>query len=78
MSSKNDDSSPAFPIAHQLLDANHPHFKLGYKGMSLRDWFAGMALQALNQQRYEPGVGFTADAQAAYAMADAMIQERNK
>ena len=45
-------------------------------GMSLRDWFAGMALIALAQEAYV-GQAKTADGVAgeAYALADAMLRE---
>lgn len=53
--------------------------------MSLRDWFAGMALQGLLANSFyaaenrNKNKGFSGDAaQAAYANADAMIAEREK
>ena len=47
-------------------------------GMTLRDWFAGMALQALDPAPFESGKGFSNDARIAYAMADALIEARSK
>ncbi len=74
---------PAFPS--QPLDAN------GYpdppsKGMSLRDWFAGMAMQGLvasltPDQRTEVIGGIVGGkylSRAAFMYADAMIAERIK
>ena len=43
-------------------------------GMSLRDYFAGKAMQALAQ----PGNYFDATAKQAYMIADAMLREREK
>jgi hypothetical protein len=48
-----------------------------FAGMSLRDWFAGMALQgmlATPGMRYSEG----STAQGAYAYADVMLKERSK
>jgi hypothetical protein len=42
-------------------------------GMELRDWFAGMVLQASCQENSEWEA-----ARLAYAYADAMIEQRNK
>jgi hypothetical protein len=61
------DGGPAFPIQFGIYD----------KGMSLRDWFAGMALQGL----YASGdvtIGYEHNCLEAYKIADAMIAEREK
>lgn len=42
-------------------------------GMELRDWFAGMVLQASCQENSEWEA-----ARLAYAFADAMMEQRNK
>ena len=72
-----DTGGPAFPVQERECMSAHD-------GMSLRDWFAGMALQGLlsgcrtetNEIAKEIanniGIGL------AYKMADAMIAERNK
>lgn len=57
---KKDDGGIAFPI---------PGFT---DGMSLRDWFAGMALQGLKVTPYSPSLM----AIVAYQLADAMIEAR--
>lgn len=61
------DGGPAFPITEPS-----PH-----NGMSLRDWFAGMALQASSfvwrNVMTEEDV-----ARNAYRVADAMLKERSK
>ena len=64
------DGGPAFPAQHfDLADGEH--------GMTLLDWFAGMAMQgfiACPNTRGEPN-----DIAAwCYQIADAMIQERSK
>ena len=73
------DGGPAFPAQHfDLADGEH--------GMTLRDWYAGMAMQGLfagldrDAQRFmareaEPAAAM---AKACYAMADAMLKERSK
>ena len=45
----------------------------GHSGMTLRDYFAGKAMQALAQGNY-----FDATARQAYMIADAMLREREK
>ena len=64
------DGGPAFPTA---LMSNGPH----EYGMSLRDWFAGMALQGLLAA---PSTSGNAEqfAGVAYCHADAMLAEREK
>jgi len=72
------DGGPAFPAQHfDLADGEH--------GMTLRDWFAGMAMQGFCSN---PNAGRNpiesanwlreSGAVSAYQMADAMIQERSK
>ena len=56
-------SGPAFPVEH-----------LREEGMDLRDYFAGLALQSLLPRGHEAET----TARYAYAMADAMLQEKNK
>ena len=61
------DGGPAFP---------HPHEDYrGQRGMSLRDWFAGQALEKASAPR-----SLSADdiAKRAYYIADAMLAEREK
>lgn len=69
-------NTPAFPIAHQIIDANDTHFKLGNSGMSLRDYFAAKAMQSFLAGLNEDD--FCADGIAimAYQMADSMLKER--
>lgn len=67
-----DDGGPAFPLTQDDFHNRH-------NGMSLRDWFAGMALQGYNSNR-EQCANMTHDQAAnnAYRDADAMIAARNK
>jgi hypothetical protein len=58
------DCEPAFPVAHTYLVQS---------GMSLRDYFAAKAMQALAQGNY-----FDATARQAYMIADAMLEAREK
>jgi hypothetical protein len=69
----NDTGGPAFPSLHDVR--YHPHFHIE-EGMTLLDWFAGMAMQGLLASTK------TNDAQViakdAYIIADAMLAQRNK
>jgi len=58
------DDGAAFPVAHSYLIQ---------PGMSLRDYFAGKAMQALAQGNY-----FDATARQAYMIADAMLKARER
>ena len=80
--SKRDDGGPAFPVSQ------YSEFP-GLHGMTLRDWFAGMALQGMLSD-YETvrsaksgadRIGITFQEQCAnmaYESADAMLEARNK
>ena len=47
-------------------------------GLSIRDWFAGQVLPAVFTQMNEPEHDYSDVAGSAYAMADAMIAERDR
>jgi hypothetical protein len=64
--SKEEDNS-AFPL--------HLHGDYG-KGMSLRDYFAAVALQGLLVNGHHKNVRYSYIAQDAYKLADAMIEAR--
>lgn len=75
------DGGPAFPIP----DTYHPNGQIEYgaNGMSLRDWFAGMALQGIlawpgDDQRGNAHSNASPDVVAwtSYNFADAMIAAR--
>lgn len=79
MSEKND-GGPAFPCEqHETQEGTwNQTFE---PGMSLRDWFAGMALQGLASATDASGAWTGADptvANQAYRIADAMLAERAK
>jgi hypothetical protein len=59
------DGGAEFPITHSYLIQS---------GMSLRDYFAGKAIQALAR----PGNYFDATARQAYMIADAMLKARDR
>ena len=67
------DGGPAFPVRFMPVG----EVDLGLQGMSLRDWFAGMALQGLCCQNILPRTAGDA-ASVAYEVADAMLSERSK
>ena len=71
------DGGAAFPNPHTIADANDPFFKPGERGMTLRDWFAGMALQALITAREPEGGTPHQIAIDAYDYADKMLREKN-
>lgn len=54
---------PAFPVA-------------GYQGMTLRDYFAGLAMQSLIQHLTGDDNEIVDTAEDAYSFADAMLKER--
>lgn len=75
-------NEPAFPVP----DVHHPNGQIEYGtyGMSLRDWFAGHAMQQFVDQRdHTMWIGESAKsarddiALAAYAIADAMLSARS-
>jgi len=73
------DGGPAFPMqAHE--DRTRPTVLRCYstqEGMSLRDWFAGMALQGL-LANYEIKIECGTFAKVAYRHADQMIASRER
>jgi hypothetical protein len=59
-----------------MKDTGGPAFPVGsYAGMTLRDYFAAMAMQALLTRIEMYG---SVRARDAYIIADAMLAERNK
>ena len=73
-----DTSGPAFPVtlsAGATYSGHEP-----FDGMSLRDYFAAKAMQAMvSTPAYETG-GWAIDdiAEQSYDMADAMLEARSK
>ena len=72
------DGGPAFPVtANHMVDGLWQSCDEG--GMTLRDYFAGQALQGLASSGWaENEVDATVAAANAYRLADAMIAERSK
>jgi len=68
-----DDGGPAFPQP-DVISNEHKDFHRD-QGMSLRDHFAGLAMQALIG---EISASWDEIASAAYRYADAMLKARNK
>lgn len=62
---------PAFPVAPYPGDATNPPIRSN-SGMSVRDYFAAAALNCVNIDQ-----DFDAVAEDAYALADAMLKERD-
>lgn len=83
-----DDGGSAFPNTHQELDAQgNPRTEMFHEsGMTLRDWFAGMAMQGdlsngngINtSQPKKHDALLLYSASEYYRIADAMIAQRNK
>ena len=77
MSAPQDDGGPAFP-----MQGNPEDRYAGYLGMSLRDYFAGLALQAIISKAPHESVPTGVDesdlarARGAYDYADAMLKAR--
>lgn len=67
-----DNGGPAFPYEHghspDAANVREP-------GMSLRDWFAGVALFGILIQR-DRGTTYHRTAEEAYGFADAMLERR--
>jgi hypothetical protein len=86
-------NEPAFPYFCSYKDLNDNQYSEGHHGMTLRDWFAGQALNGM-MGTYDPtdgvatcnptdGVVWEPDeakfiAQKCYLFADAMLKEREK
>jgi hypothetical protein len=74
------DGGPAFPVLRETENPSIPLF-MASSGMTLRDWFAGKALQALivrdsDDSAYDIDM-IKAWPQIAYEYADAMLAARN-
>lgn len=74
------DGGPAFPFTVENGDGSFTH----YKGASLRDWFAGMALQGMlantddsDAALHRVGALMKLVAINAYEAADAMLAARS-
>ena len=85
MTTPQDDGGPAFPVPPDQAYATGMSLCDGTAvcaagtGMSLRDWFAGMALQGMFASCREDWdeTDFDITAEMAYQSADAMLAARN-
>lgn len=75
MSTQIDDGGPAFPCPVEF-DPNGQLVSHGSFGMTLRDWFAGMALQGRATRLGNPHEHRDLLASDCYDIADAMIEAR--
>lgn len=80
MNAKNN-GGPAFPFPTH--DSNGISGQFAHSGMTLRDWFAGMAMQGIfaglaGEKDADPSGLEVHVARAGYLMADAMLLERDK
>lgn len=73
------DGGPAFPVPqmHLAPDGHIERVAVSH-GMSLRDWFAGMAAQGMLANPDFNGASDAAVAGFAYRLADAMIEGRER
>lgn len=76
-----DNNIPAFPCAAVGRTANDEHYEISQTGMTLRDWFAGMALQGLlsgmaSHDECEIIMGEMAE--KCFEQADAMMKARDE
>jgi hypothetical protein len=70
------DGGPAFPAQPTNIGISGDMTPLAFQpGMSLRDWFAGMAIQGTLS---DPCSTFNTVAAMAYKQADAMLAERKR
>ena len=82
------DGGPAFPCKSErkLIDSgpgwqSFGEFEpVGISGMSLRDYFAALAMQSIISGSYPKTMNLTKEifAESSYRMADAMLAEREK
>lgn len=83
------DGGPAFPVP-EIFTEDGDIVPVGSSGLSLRDWFAGMALNGMAANESWSGAFATPEdteypenylpevARVAYAAADAMLKAREK
>jgi len=74
------DGGPAYPH-EKVTNRTGPVITKwkNYPGMSLRDWFAGMALQGMmSDSRFREELKAIGVAKYSYTIADDMLQEREK
>lgn len=80
------ENPPAFPTFEREQewsdrDQRYNEIQIPFGGMTLRDWFAGLALQGMlaSPNDHFDGMGdLEKHTQRAYQYADVMLQERSK
>jgi hypothetical protein len=73
------DNPPAFPFTEQGMSSfSGQTVDIVNPGMTLRDYFAAKALQAMATRSDMDGVAYDKLAAYAYDYADAMLAERSK
>ena len=65
---------PAMPVPHQIVDANHIHFKIGSKGLTKREHFASMAMQGMASADIESQLSWDDIASNAVEAANALLK----
>jgi len=73
-----DTGGPAFPYQIDLPNGDGSETTHYSMGMTMRDYFAAKAMQSMNARPDYADTPADAIALDAYALADAMIQERSK
>jgi hypothetical protein len=81
MSNTKETGDAAFPFWDMTFNSEPDLFSAGTsQGITLRDHFAGLAMQGLVAGSFALGKGYDEDvlAQSAYAMADEMLKARKQ
>lgn len=76
-----DQDKPGKPweVHPEKMTGGGPVYAHGYPGMSLRDWFAGMAMNGMISNTDTAGkLYYDNMARMSYHMADAMLKAREK
>lgn len=77
MSNEKETGGPAFPVVdYKRPDGVGAHIMTITGGMTLRDHFAGLAMQAILTATPGANASFEQYAETAYLMADAMLEAR--
>jgi len=69
-----DKSMPAFPVQSVYIEDEPTNSR----GMTLRQWYAGLAMQNIGDLITKPYNNLQSKAEIAYAMADAMLKAGEK
>jgi hypothetical protein len=85
VNAERDGGGPAFPRQHTIADATSADFKLGCKGMTMRDYFAAKAMQGMLGALAASSSGLHDDfrksanaiTEMSYFVADAMLKARS-